>query len=56
MCSLVILASRMVGLAYTMEFFSTFYSGNSYEQFAFVNRARGPLAWGQGRHTHRSAR
>jgi Ni/Fe-hydrogenase subunit HybB-like protein len=46
MCSLVILTSGMVGLAYGMEFFAAFYSGNQYEQFAFVNRARGPLAWG----------
>jgi molybdopterin-containing oxidoreductase family membrane subunit len=46
MCALVILTSGMVGLAYGMECFAAFYSGNQYEQFAFVNRARGPLAWG----------
>jgi Ni/Fe-hydrogenase subunit HybB-like protein len=46
MCYLVIVTSGMVGLAYATEFFTAFYSGNRYEQFAFVNRAFGPLAWG----------
>jgi Ni/Fe-hydrogenase subunit HybB-like protein len=46
MCFLVILTSGMVGLAYATEFFTAFYSGNRHEQFAFVNRAFGPLAWG----------
>ena len=46
MCKLVILTSGIVGLAYATEFFTAFYSGNRYEQFAFVNRAMGPLAWG----------
>ena len=46
MCSLVILTSGLVGLAYVTEFFIAFYSGNPYEQFAFVNRATGPLGWG----------
>ena len=46
MCYLIILTSGMVGLAYATEFFTAFYSGNAYEQFAFVNRAFGPLAWG----------
>lgn len=46
MCKLVILTSGMVGLAYATEFFIAFYSGNRYEQFAFLNRATGPLAWG----------
>ena len=46
MCNLVILTSGMVGLAYATEFFMAFYSGNRYEQFAFINRALGPLAWG----------
>ena len=35
----------MVGLAYATEFFIAWYSGNPYEQFAFINRAFGPLAW-----------
>ena len=46
MCYLIILTSGMVGLAYATEFFTAFYSGNEYEQFAFLNRALGPLAWG----------
>jgi molybdopterin-containing oxidoreductase family membrane subunit len=46
MCFLVILTSGMVGLAYATELFTAFYSGNRHEQFAFVNRAFGPLAWG----------
>jgi molybdopterin-containing oxidoreductase family membrane subunit len=46
MCSLVILTSGMVGLAYGTEFFTAYYSGNPYEQYAFYNRASGPLAWG----------
>ena len=46
MCYLVILTSGMVGLAYATELFTALYSGNRYEQFAFINRAFGPLAWG----------
>jgi molybdopterin-containing oxidoreductase family membrane subunit len=46
MCYLVILTSGMVGLAYATEVFTALYSGNPYEQFAFINRAFGPLAWG----------
>jgi molybdopterin-containing oxidoreductase family membrane subunit len=42
----VILATGlMVGYAYAVEFFIAWYSGNSYEQFAFLNRALGPYAW-----------
>jgi molybdopterin-containing oxidoreductase family membrane subunit len=46
MCKLVILTSGFVGLAYATEFFTAMYSGSRYEQFAFMNRAFGPLAWG----------
>jgi Ni/Fe-hydrogenase subunit HybB-like protein len=46
MAKLVILTSGMVGLSYMTEFFTAFYSGNRYEQFAFLNRAFGPFAWG----------
>ena len=46
MCFLVILTSGFVGLAYGTEFFTAYYSGSPYEQFAFYNRATGPLAWG----------
>jgi molybdopterin-containing oxidoreductase family membrane subunit len=42
----VILATGlMVGYAYFIEFFIAWYSGNTYEHFAFVNRALGPYAW-----------
>jgi molybdopterin-containing oxidoreductase family membrane subunit len=46
MCSLVILTSGFVGLAYATECFLAYYSANPYEQFMFYNRAFGPLAWG----------
>ncbi len=45
MCKLVITTSGIVGLAYGTEFFIAFYSANPYEQFTFMNRALGPLAW-----------
>ena len=42
----VILATgSMVGYAYGMEFFIAWYSGNSFEGFAFLNRAVGPYWW-----------
>ncbi|MBN2192150.1 MAG: polysulfide reductase NrfD [Polyangiaceae bacterium] len=42
----IILATGMlVGYAYAMEFFIAWYSGVTFEQFAFVNRAFGPYAW-----------
>jgi molybdopterin-containing oxidoreductase family membrane subunit len=46
MCYLIILTSGIVGLSYATEFFTAFYSGNVHEQFAYLNRAMGPLAWG----------
>ena len=46
MMSRVMLAtSLMVGYAYGIEFFTAWYSGNTYEQFVFMNRALGPYAW-----------
>lgn len=45
MSKLVIATSGMVALAYLTEFFTALYSANPYEQFAFVNRARGPFGW-----------
>jgi molybdopterin-containing oxidoreductase family membrane subunit len=42
---IMLLTGMMVGYAYSMEFFISWYSGNIYEQFAFVNRAFGPYAW-----------
>jgi molybdopterin-containing oxidoreductase family membrane subunit len=46
MCYLVILTSGLVGLSYATEFFTAFYSGQPFEQFAFMSRAFGPLAFG----------
>ncbi|MHB0971668.1 MAG: NrfD/PsrC family molybdoenzyme membrane anchor subunit [Thermoanaerobaculia bacterium] len=45
MCKLILATSGIVALAYTTEIFTAFYSGNPYEQFAFANRAAGPMAW-----------
>jgi molybdopterin-containing oxidoreductase family membrane subunit len=42
----IILATGMiVGYAYSVEFFIAWYSGNIFEQYAFLNRAFGPFAW-----------
>jgi molybdopterin-containing oxidoreductase family membrane subunit len=45
MCKLIIATSGMVALAYATEMFIAFYSGNEYEQFAFLNRTFGPFGW-----------
>jgi len=45
MNKIILLTGMMVGYAYSMEFFIAWYSGNIYEQFAFINRAFGNYAW-----------
>jgi molybdopterin-containing oxidoreductase family membrane subunit len=45
MSKIMLLTGMMVGYAYGMEFFVAWYSGNEYEQFAFINRAFGPYWW-----------
>ncbi|MBD3224778.1 MAG: hydrogenase [Caldithrix sp.] len=45
MNKIILLTGMIVGFSYGMEFFIAWYSGNPYEQFAFVNRAFGPYAW-----------
>jgi len=45
MNKVILLTGMIVGYAYSMEFFIAWYSGNIYEQFAFINRATGPYAW-----------
>jgi molybdopterin-containing oxidoreductase family membrane subunit len=45
MAKVMLLTGSMVGYAYGLEFFMSWYSGNPYESFAFVNRAFGPYAW-----------
>jgi len=45
MCKLVLATGGIVAMAYITEFFVAAYSGNQYEQFLFLNRAFGPMAW-----------
>ncbi|MCP4686123.1 MAG: polysulfide reductase NrfD [bacterium] len=45
MNKIMLLTGMMVGYSYACEFFIAWYSGNAYEQFAFINRAFGPYAW-----------
>ena len=45
MCKVTLATGSIVGYAYAMEFFIAWYSGNPYEQYAFLNRAFGPYAW-----------
>ena len=45
MNKIMLVTGSIVGYAYAMEFFIAWYSGNMYEQFAFLNRAFGPYAW-----------
>ena len=45
MNKIILATGSMVGYAYAMEFFISWYSGNQFEQFVFLNRAFGPYAW-----------
>ncbi len=45
MAKIILVTGSMVGYAYGVEFFISWYGGNPYEQFAFINRATGPYAW-----------
>ena len=45
MNKIILVTGSMVGYAYAMEFFITWYSGNEYERFAFINRAFRPYKW-----------
>jgi len=45
MAKIILLTGTLVGYAYAMEFFIAWYSGNPYEQFAFINRMFGDYAW-----------
>jgi molybdopterin-containing oxidoreductase family membrane subunit len=45
MAKIILATGSMVGLAYATEFFISWYSGNPYEMFTFLNRAMGPYAW-----------
>jgi Ni/Fe-hydrogenase subunit HybB-like protein len=44
-CKIMLGTGMMVGLAYATEMFISWYSGNMFERFAFVNRAFGPFWW-----------
>ncbi len=44
MNKVILLTGSMVGYAYIMEFFISWYSGNPFERFVFINRALGPYA------------
>jgi Ni/Fe-hydrogenase subunit HybB-like protein len=45
MAKIILATSMMVGFAYSVEFFTSWYSGNPTERFTFLNRALGPYAW-----------
>ena len=45
MAKVILLTGSMVGYAYAIEFFISWYSGNPFERFTFINRAMGPYAW-----------
>lgn len=45
MNKIIIATGSIVGVAYITELFMAWYSGNEYEQYAFLNRATGPYAW-----------
>ncbi|MCC6746186.1 MAG: polysulfide reductase NrfD [Deltaproteobacteria bacterium] len=45
MAKVTLLTGCIVGYAYSIEFFTAWYSGNPYESFTFINRATGPYAW-----------
>jgi Ni/Fe-hydrogenase subunit HybB-like protein len=45
MAKLILATGMMVGYAYALEFFIAWYSGNTFELYAHINRAVGPYAW-----------
>ncbi len=45
MCKVLVFTGSIVALAYTTEAFTAWYSGSKYEQFVFLNRMFGPMAW-----------
>ncbi len=45
MAKIMLVTGSMVGYAYAMEMFIAWYSGNIFEQFAFLNRGFGNYAW-----------
>ncbi len=45
MAKIILATGMMVGYAYAMEFFIAWYSGSTYEGYAFVNRLFGNYSW-----------
>ncbi len=45
MARIMLVTGSIVGYAYSMEFFTAWFSQNPYEQFTFINRAFGPYWW-----------
>ena len=45
MCKVIMVTGGIVGVAYATEMFTAWYGGNTYERYAFMNRALGPYAW-----------
>jgi len=45
MAKIILATGMMVGYAYSIEFFISWYGGSNYELFTFVNRSMGPYAW-----------
>jgi molybdopterin-containing oxidoreductase family membrane subunit len=45
MAKIILLTGSLVGYAYGMELFVSWYSGNEYEFFTFLNRIGGDYAW-----------
>ncbi|MFN0203894.1 MAG: NrfD/PsrC family molybdoenzyme membrane anchor subunit [Bacteroidia bacterium] len=45
MAKIVIATGSLVGLAYSTEFFTAWYSGNLFERYVFINRAFGDYWW-----------
>ena len=42
---IIIVTGSIVGVAYLTELFMAWYSGVEFEQYAFLNRATGPMWW-----------
>jgi molybdopterin-containing oxidoreductase family membrane subunit len=45
MAKVLLATGLIVGYAYSVEFFTAWYSGGMWERFAFINRAFGPYRW-----------
>jgi Ni/Fe-hydrogenase subunit HybB-like protein len=45
MAKIMIVTGGIVGYAYAMEFFMSWWSQSPFEQYVFINRAFGPYAW-----------